>query len=94
MTQEDGSGKIKPTHYHCENDECGFHQKALKKGKKKGHSRWKLLTAYLATGSYVFNTYCPFCKWELRINMDLPKKVDEKPVSALDLLRAVPPAKS
>lgn len=91
MTQVGDSENPKPTHYHCENDDCSYHLNAVKKGKKSGKARWKILTAFLGPGSFVYRTFCPHCKWELRVNMDLPKKVDEKLPSALDLLRAVPP---
>lgn len=84
--------KTKPQHYHCQNDDCQYHQKAIKnENKKGGHKRWKILTAYLAPGSFVFKTYCPICKWELRIGMDKEKEVDDRPVSALDLLKAIAP---
>ena len=81
------TSKVK--HYHCMNNACGFYIDALKKKKPKHKLRWKILTAYLGPDSFVERTYCPHCKWELKLGLDEQKEVDEKPVSALDLLKAI-----
>lgn len=80
----------KPKSFHCMNNSCGFYCNALKRGKKGVHQRWKILTAYLEPGSFVEKTFCPHCKWELKLGLFEPNKIDEKPLSALELLNAIP----
>jgi hypothetical protein len=80
----------KPKNYHCMNNSCGYYLNSLKKGKKGVHQRWKVLTAHLEPGSFVEKTYCPHCKWELKLGLFEANKVDEKLPSALELLQRIP----
>jgi uncharacterized protein with PIN domain len=83
--------------YHCMNNKCGVYLSRLKKGVKKRKDidlRWIILRAHLEPGSFVEKTYCPNCKWELKIGLEeaVEEIIDNPQVSVLDLLRAIPPS--
>jgi len=55
-------------------------------------ARWIILRAHLPEGAFVEKTYCPHCKWELKIGLWVDKKkenLDEKPLSAIELLQRI-----
>ena len=85
---------MKIKHYHCENNACDFHVRQKKKKVPPPRDRWKIVACALGEGGFIRNTYCPHCKWELKVNLfdeDKAIKVDEPKVSAIQLLKAISP---
>ncbi len=95
MNSEQGTTTKRLKHWHCENNNCPFYVRQLKKGVKGVKQRWKILSAHLEPGSFVDRTRCPNCGWVLRIGlMDETHaiKVEKKKESVLDILKKIPNA--